>query len=93
MSTELPLFDGDKSTSRIAYDSVDRRRRDAEVLGVIRGRGAAGATIDEVCALSGLLVQTVSGAMKRLKVSARVVSTGERRRTRSGRPAEAWRAA
>ena len=60
------------------------------ILGVVRLRGAAGATADEVEEATGLPHQTVSPAFSNLKKAGILVDSGSRRFTRLGRRVPAW---
>lgn len=69
-------------------ESVDKLR--AIVLGVVRERGATGATCDEIEVALGMRHQTASARVNELMEDGRVVDSGERRKTRSGRKATVW---
>lgn len=56
-------------------------------------RGIKGATCDEIEHLLALSHQTTSARCRRLAVLGRIVDSGERRKTRSGRNAVVWRVA
>ena len=62
----------------------------ARVLRIIRERGSLGATCDEVEWVSGLRHQTASARVYELRKRSRIVDSGRRRKTRSGRNAIVW---
>lgn len=80
-----------KSTSRIARESI------APVLSTIKQlvldtirKSPNGLNCDECEAITGLKHQTCSARFRDLKDMGLIVKTGERRNTRSGRPADVW---
>lgn len=89
---ELPFQRRD--TSEAAADAAEPTAGTlrARVLEVIRGRGAHGATDDEIEAATGLRHQTASARRRELVLSGLAFDSGERRATSSGRKAIAWRA-
>lgn len=82
-------------TSDEAYASVidEASRLRAEVHRAIRDAGDQGATCDEVEVRLAMRHQTASARVRELALRDRVVDSGTRRRTRSGRTAIVWRAA
>ncbi len=80
-------------TRRMARQSIpDNRLAHLEklVLSQIRGAGARGMTCDEVEIATGLPHQTASARVNRL-MTLGVIVPGEKRKTRSGRLAVAWK--
>lgn len=64
-------------------------RRDV-LLSIIGGQGPHGATIDELQAATGWLVQSVCPVVNSLQRSGLIRDTGHRRPTRTGSPAKVW---
>lgn len=62
----------------------------AAIEGFLKGRGAQGATNDEVMATLSIQIQTVCPRMKELRVDGLVIDSGRTRKTRSGREAVVW---
>lgn len=81
-------------TSRVAAESAAPRapRRREILLGIIRGRGVAGATIDELQAATGWLVQSICPVVHSLAEAGEIRDSGQRRATRAGAAAKAWTA-
>jgi len=90
-----PPYVAGSDTSEAAADSIigDRARMQTMVYECIGATGIHGATDDEVEAMTGLRHQTASARRRELVQKGRVVDTGMRRKTRSGRPATVWRVA
>lgn len=82
-------------TSKAAAESVepDLGRLEGLVLSHISSRGLLGATDDETEVALDLSHQTASARRRRLVQLGRVVDSGMRRKTRSGRKAVVWRVA
>ena len=87
----LPVPSNGVATSDAAAASIgtDVGRLRALVLGYIQTRG--GLTCDEVELASGLSHQTASARINDLHRLGRIVDSGDRRKTRSGRNAIVWR--
>lgn len=87
----LPYARG-AETSKAAADSVRgiATALAMQVLRYIAERGADGATCDEFEAASGMKHQTASARFWELRRKGLIKATGARRRTRSGRMADAW---
>ena len=60
------------------------------LLAIIRGQGAKGATIDELQAVTGMLVQTICPAVHSLAEAGELQDSGRRRPTRTGNAAKVW---
>lgn len=90
----LPSPRGPADTSRAAGETADRNGRSgtlrAVLLGMIRGAGQHGATIDELQHVTGWLVQSICPAVKSLEKAGEIRDSGERRATRSGCAAKVW---
>lgn len=89
-----PGFRHESDTSREAAERLTTAQRNRHIaLDFIKGRGADGATIDEVCVhLSQVLARQVppnaiSGRFKELEEQRVITKTPQRRKTRSGRNA------
>lgn len=82
----------DKTTSELALESIedDAPRIDHGVVEFIRRCGSSGATCHEIEQGLSLRHQTASSAMWRIKRAGRIVGNGERRKTDSGRHADAY---
>ena len=76
------------SAAMAALPNAGTRRR--RVYDILEGRGVAGATDDQVEEVTGWLHQTVSARRRELVLLGLVVDSGERRPTRSNRPATVW---
>lgn len=89
---ELPY--SDRETSRqAAKDAGSRASSDrTAVLAWIREAGARGATDDEIERALDMKHQTASARRRELVLAGLIAPTGERRPTRSGSPAQVWRA-
>jgi hypothetical protein len=79
-------------TSSDAADSIEPiapllRER---VLNIIKTAGPMGLTCDECEAVLGMRHQTVSARVTELRNETRIVDSGQRRPTRSGRKATVW---
>jgi len=88
----LPPFVRDSDTSREAAVSIapDSNRLRALVLGFIAKNGRRGATCSEVEEALSMRHQTASARMRELALADRIVDTGLRRKTTSGRNAAVW---
>lgn len=62
----------------------------ARVLDVITKAGDTGATDDEIEQVTGLVHQTASARRRELALGSKIVDSGQRRPTRSGRKAIVW---
>jgi len=85
---------GPQETSIAAFDSLDpqkKSQREQKILAYIRENG--GATCWEVETTLGLLHQSASATITRLRRIGHLVDTGERRPTNTGRMAIVWGAA
>lgn len=87
-------YHGDNPESVAAHDSIrpSKAKQRALVLKLIREAGALGMTSDEAEQALGLRHQACSARFTELKAEDAIVEAG-RRRTRSGRMAQAWRVA
>jgi hypothetical protein len=82
---------GVSETSIAAYESQDpdaKARRERQILGYIETED--GATCWEVEIALGLLHQSASSMITRLRQAGHLVDTGERRPTNTGRMATVW---
>lgn len=77
-------------TSAIAGSTVDKAALRALVWESVRQAG--GATCDEVEVLLNQIHQTISPRFTELKKKGRIRDSGQRRLTRSRRPATVWKA-
>lgn len=79
-------------TSSAAAESVEREtpRLRALVFDAVRAAGREGATCDELEQCVHLRHQTCSARVNELRNEQRIVDSGERRLTRSGRMATVW---
>lgn len=97
---QLGLFDRPapyarhSDTSKAAAKSIEPTSGTmrAIVLAFIRGRGASGATCEEIEINMGMKHQTASARVRELAQAGLIRDSGERRNTSSGRPATMWRA-
>jgi hypothetical protein len=82
-------------TSEGAAESMDQHagRLRERVYELIEMAGQVGRTCDELEAATGLVHQTCSARVTELKHAGRIVDSGLRRRTRTGRGATVWTAA
>lgn len=95
---QLGLFDRpapfvrSSPTSKAAATSIEPTSGTlrAIVLAFIRGRGASGATCEEVEIALGMKHQTASARMRELAQAKLIVENGKRRTTSSGRAAAVW---
>lgn len=62
----------------------------ARVLDTIKAAGDSGATDDEIEQATGLVHQTASARRRELALGGKIVDSGQRRPTRSGRKAIVW---
>ncbi|MBI4695540.1 MAG: hypothetical protein HY749_16100 [Gammaproteobacteria bacterium] len=98
MSTQLGLFDRrapyqrDSATSKAAAEAIEPRAgtKRAIVLAFIRGRGALGATNEEISAGCGLQIQTVCPRVVELRECKLIKDGLTRRPTQSGNNAVVW---
>lgn len=98
---QLGLFDRPapyqrkSGTSKSAAVSIEPRAGTlrAIVLAFIRGRGEAGATIEEVAQGAGLKLQSACPRVNELAAKKLIRDSGQTRLTVSGRHAVVWRAA
>lgn len=96
---ELPTVPSQAPSVRSSDTSKDAARAmephlgrlEARVLYWIKAAYTRGATCDEVEGFSGLLHTTTSARIRRLAQIGRIVDSGERRKTRSGRNAVVWK--
>lgn len=82
---------GVQETSLAAYESQDpdaKARRERQILAYIETED--GATCWEVETALGLLHQSASSTITRLRKAGHLVDTGERRQTNTGRMAIVW---
>jgi hypothetical protein len=82
-----------QETSLVALNSLDgekKARREQSMLEYIKANG--GATCCEVEEALGLLHQSASSSITRLRQAGRLVDSGKRRPTKTGRMAIVWRA-
>lgn len=90
---DLPLpYKRDSETSRMAAETSRPKApcyRTA-ILGFVVGRGAQGATNEEISEALGIKIQTVCPRMKELREADLVVDAGRQRPTQSGRMAVVW---
>ena len=90
---DLPLpYKRDSDTS-IAAATKARPKAPAyrtAILGYLVGRGALGATNEEISLAMGIKIQTVCPRMKELREAGTVVAAGAWRPTESGRDAVVW---
>ena len=79
-----------QETSLLAKDSIEphKQRMEALVLNAIVGYGAL--TCEEVEDRTGLSHQSASPRIRDLAKANKIVASGERRKTRSGRAANVW---
>jgi hypothetical protein len=83
-----------QETSIAALNSISpkkKARREQNVLNYIKAKG--GATCCEIEEAFGLLHQSASSSITRLRQTGRLVDSGDRRPTKTGRLAIVWRAA
>jgi hypothetical protein len=85
-------YETTSDTSAAAAGTVTRADLARDEAIVYRAIEARPRTCDEVEYLTGLAHQTASARIRGLVLRARVVDSGERRRTRRNRPAVVWRA-
>lgn len=97
VATAMPAFVAGSDTSKAAAESMREAASSirAHVLAhiVIVQRATGGVTCDEVEESLGLRHQTASARIRELAMQKRIVDSGARRETRSGRLATVWRAA
>ncbi|MNS24326.1 hypothetical protein D3C72_561650 [compost metagenome] len=88
----LPPYQPGSETSKAAAIAIapSAATRRAQVLEFLRERGESGATNDEIVCRLGMMIQTVTARMRELVLRGAVVDSGERRLTRTGRPAVVW---
>jgi hypothetical protein len=88
----VPYVKG-SDTSEAAAESMREHvtQLAGRVLRAIASGGASGFTCDEVEVLTGMAHQTCSARVNELMRKGRIVDTGQRRKTRSGRKAVVWR--
>lgn len=82
-----------QETSLLAKDSIEPHlgRLESQVLGWITlGTHEGGMTCDELEEASGLAHQTASARIRDLAKANKIVASGARRKTRSGRAANVW---
>lgn len=79
-------------TSRSAFDGVKDKigKRHATILSYVDGCQSYGATLDEICVGTGMLVQTASARIRELVQGLELIDTGKRRNTRSGKKARVY---
>lgn len=82
-----PAGTSDRAALMIAEHAPTLRQR---ILELIRARGPAGLTDDEGEAELGIIAQTYTPRRGELRRMGLIRDTGERRPTRSGRPAAVW---
>lgn len=82
-------FDQGKVSRNRTYDAVQPRHKESAELWLrrIESAGSAGVTLDQLSEDSGVPVNFFSGRITELANARKVVRTGERRQTRSGRTA------
>ncbi|NOX55978.1 MAG: hypothetical protein GXP27_16350 [Planctomycetes bacterium] len=99
LEVRRPLLERDRpaphnrtETSRVAAARVRPAAgtKRAIVLEAVLAAGDAGATIDEIVQVTGLLTQTVCGRINELKRDGWIQDSGRRRPTRHGSPAIVW---
>lgn len=98
--TQLGLFDRpapfarESRTSKAAAKSIEPAAGTlrAIVLAFIRGRGEAGATIEEVASGAGLKLQSACPRVNELAAAGLIHDSTKTRLTASGRSAVVWRA-
>ena len=92
-SPGFPLVSSDKpaeqrdacqQTSRDAYLTTDRKNDRSRIAAFVRGRGAIGATRDEISVELSIGLPTVCGRVRELFESELVYASGRRRPTRTG---------
>ena len=91
LGSAIPMV---SDTSIAAHDSLDpeaKARREQQIIAYIKASG--GATCWEAEIALGLLHQSASSTITRLRNAGHLVDTGERRRTNTGRMAIVWRTA
>lgn len=88
------VFTNGTSTSNAAAASVQPSSASMEkqVLSFIRKQGNTGATDDEIEAALNFRHQTASARRRGLVLQGYVKDSGQKRKTRAGRPATVWRA-
>lgn len=91
--TEAHARRTDPDTSKQAAASVRLSDLESKVLAVLRARGDAGATLDEIVEATGLDKVTASPRLRPLVRKGFAVQTSERRTGASGRPQTIWKAA
>lgn len=74
--------------SKEAYRSVNPASTETRILRFLRQRGKTGATTDEIESALGMLHQTASPAVIKLRREGRISANGVKRKTRTGRKAE-----
>jgi len=87
-SSEHPIAD----TSRSAFDSIKDKigKRHATIMAYVDECQSYGATLDEICVGTGMLVQTASARVRELVQGLELIDTGKRRNTRSGKKARVY---
>jgi hypothetical protein len=89
----LPGHRGGTSREAAEVVAITLRERQQRVLDFLRERGDRGATVDEILeALGEWNVNRIAPRVTEMAKLGRIEKTGERRRTRSGCMADAWRA-
>jgi predicted ArsR family transcriptional regulator len=85
---------GVQDTSIAAFESLDpevKARREEQILEYVETQG--GATCWEIERALGLMHQSASACITKLRKAGHLVDSGERRPTNTGRMAKVWRAA
>lgn len=87
-----PPFQRHSATSKAAAEGVRPKAPSyrAGIVGFVKGRGAQGATNEEICEELGIKLQTVCPRVLELREMGELVDSGRTRETRSRRPAVVW---
>lgn len=85
-ATQKPAEDRDacRQTSLDAYATTDRKNDRSRIAAFIRGRGAIGATRDEISVELSIGLPTVCGRVRELFESELIYASDRRRPTRTG---------
>lgn len=90
MYPQDPGFVRDSDTSKAAAESIGASKMRDAALGKISDSGREGMTSDELEVATGMRHQTASARIRELAMAGKVIDSGFRRRTRSGRTATVW---
>ena len=94
MAPPLPYARGSETSRAAAHAVRDKApTKEARVLIAIANAGDRGCTDDEIEVVTRLPHQSASARRNGLAKKKLIEKTGERRLTRSGKPADAWRVA